>query len=181
MLSVKSNSPLTNLYKVEYIIPVLQVRKLRKVILIKISSLFQLHRGRGRTEKSVFSTTCKSPSGLTIPPSSPPGPMSLRSKSINFAHKYHLPSLVKHLSASPFPSRCSAASHAALFDVTLNAKQSEIAKGSKNDKSSKLQFTSQISVRLWMGLFFRKWLSESPKFSTTPKLKRGRRGDYTKQ
>ena len=52
--------------------------------------------------KFLLSTIPQSPSDLEISPSSPSEPKLLRSKSANYVCKYHLLSLVKHFSASPF-------------------------------------------------------------------------------
>lgn len=122
--------------------------------------LAQVTQWQRQDTETFLSTTSQSPSNLIISPSSPSEPKLLRSKSVNFVCQYHLPSFENNSLLPLFPP-----TNAVSFSVTVNAKQPEIAERRQNDRISKLQFTSPISVQLWKGLFFRKWfqiLQNSP-------------------
>lgn len=70
--------------------------------------LAQVTQWQRQGTETFLSATSQSPSDLIISPSSPSGPKSLRSQSVNFVCQYHLPSIATQLSASPFPTnKCS--------------------------------------------------------------------------
>lgn len=142
-----------------------------------MSNLFKLCSGRGRTTVCSLHHVSKPcwPYSVSI---QPPRPKPRRTKSVHWYVNTIFPSLAKRFSASPFPT-----TDALSFHVILNAKQPEIAEGRKNDESSTLQITSQISVPLWMavlpGRILRLTVDQvlQNSLSTTPlysKLKRGR-------
>lgn len=139
---------LKRLYKVEFIIPILKIRKARKVTNYQ---LVQVAQEQGQDiENPFFPHIWKPFCHHALEGQSCYGP------NLCILHVNTVFHPLRNICLLPLFSPKVAVS----FSVALNAKQPEIAEGREKRPGSKLPFTSQISEQLWMGLVFRKWLLE---------------------